>query len=204
MLNKTSYTNKYRRNRKPILKYLAYYSFPKLSNTFNISLPKQIHEISFHLEAAWHQNQGLGTSCRCHNLEQFLLRPSAPCHRHSVGKGSCSGEKQAGQDFLGTENVVKHTYLGHRFVTILQVFFNSVSKTQNYHFLPIPTQDLCLGLDLHSIPMVPPLLIPLKLSPCPDFTLFLQLCLSHSKRYLFLLLLLVFLFPGLVFLCSVL
>lgn len=88
--------------------------FSNKSNTFNGSLPKQTHEISFHLEAVSHQNQELGTSYRCRNLERFLLQPSGPCHRHSVGKGSCSGEKQAGQDFLMTENGSKHKQSGHR------------------------------------------------------------------------------------------
>ena len=156
------------RNRKINTEIAGRWGFFKPSNTFNASLPGQTREISFHLEAALHQNPGLGTSYHCHNLERFLLQPSVPFHRHSVGKGSYSGEKLAGQGFLRTENGLKRNFVRWQICNNIVVFFLiSGSNTHNYHFLSVPTQQLCPDLAPYSIPS-----FPLYLSPNPEFTLF--------------------------------
>lgn len=111
------------RNRKINTEIAGRWGFFKPSNTFNASLPGQTREISFHLEAALHQNPGLGTSYHCHNLERFLLQPSVPFHRHSVGKGSYSGEKLAGQGFLRTENGLKRNFVRWQICNNIVVFF---------------------------------------------------------------------------------
>lgn len=108
VLTKAFYMTDESRNSEPIFKDPMLLFFLKMCNPCDIFLPKQTHEISFHLEAVLHQNLELGTFYHCHNLERFLPRLSVPSHRRSVGKDSCSGEKWAGQGCLMTKKYFKH------------------------------------------------------------------------------------------------